>query len=823
MLRSRKLILKPRLAAANRGVASIARPQPLLPGVALSANATTTATVARTPLSNNSRRIAFAPATLPRGASSARLASTLSTNETGSASSDALRPLPAKILIANRGEIACRIIRTCRRLGVSTVAVYSEADARSQHVKLADEAYCIGPAASAESYLRQDKILDVASKTGATMIHPGYGFLSENAAFAKMLEQSANVRFIGPPASAIDAMGSKSASKEIMLAAGVPCVPGYHGAEQDPAFLAKEADKIGYPVLIKAVKGGGGKGMKIADTPQDFSDALESAQREAQKSFGDPTVLIEKYLTAPRHVEVQVFADQHGNAVYISERDCSVQRRHQKIIEEAPAPHLSPELRKDLGEKAVAAAKAVGYVGAGTVEFILDAARPENFYFMEMNTRLQVEHPVTEMVSGLDLVEWQLEVAAGNPLPLQQHQLKIQGHAFEARIYAENTDANFLPDTGKLVHVALPRTTTDTHSNLTALAAGEAGVGGHVSSEAAVRVDTGFISGDEISVHYDPMIAKLIVKGRDRTEALRILLHALNQYQVVGPSTNIQFLKNLVRHPRFIEGDVETGFIAKYGQDREGQPGLFGTPYTSRDETMLAVAQAAISAVGRDAKNAKATGGVWSHFSDALPRTVQLKHKELGVLGVTVVPVSGDTGETYDVKIEIQSEGSKPTLESKSELKSASEAEAKAVTLSSLRPAGTTVANGLGLTVFLPSGVVVPLTHVVPNWYSQLSTSGSSGSSSTAGDNTLVAPMPSKIVEVKIKPGSKVQKGQTIVILEAMKTEIALKAPRDATVCSVAGKCKPGALVPEGLTLVTFEDLDSAAGDADPLAEASSS
>jgi 3-methylcrotonyl-CoA carboxylase alpha subunit len=498
-----------------------------------------------------------------------RRASTVASAQPG------LKPLPAKILIANRGEIACRIIRTCRRLGISTVAVFSEADAKAQHVRLADEAYCIGPAASAESYLRQDKILAVAHRTGATMIHPGYGFLSENAAFAALLEQS-NVTFMGPPASAIDAMGSKSASKHIMLNAGVPCVPGYHGDNQDPAFLAQEADKIGYPVLIKAVKGGGGKGMKIADTPAEFGDALESAQREAAKSFGDATVLIEKYLTAPRHVEVQVFADKHGNAVYISERDCSVQRRHQKIIEEAPAPHLPEHLRRELGEKAVAAAKAVGYVGAGTVEFILDAKRPENFYFMEMNTRLQVEHPVTEMVSGLDLVEWQLEVAAGNRLPLLQDELKIEGHAFEARIYAENTDANFLPDTGRLVHVALPSTSTLTHSN-TALAPRSGGVvGSEQQSEAVVRVDTGFVSGDEISVHYDPMIAKLIVKGRDRTEALRIRANALNQYQVVGPSTNIQFLKNLVRHPRFIAGDVETGFIAKHGQT-----GLFGDPHTS--------------------------------------------------------------------------------------------------------------------------------------------------------------------------------------------------------------------------------------------------
>ncbi|CDW95162.1 hypothetical protein [Sporisorium scitamineum] len=546
MLRTSQVALKPRFAAVRVGTAAMA---------SAAIAALSTATLRRqVHTSYRAQPVVSSPAMVqPIG--NHRNATTVAS----AVDTTTLKPLPAKILIANRGEIACRIIRTCRRLGISTVAVFSEADAASQHVKLADEAYCIGPAASAESYLRQDKILDVAQRTGATMIHPGYGFLSENAAFAKLLEETQNVTFMGPPSTAIDAMGSKSASKEIMLAAGVPCVPGYHGADQDPTLLASEADKIGYPVLIKAVKGGGGKGMKIADSPEEFADALSSAQREALKSFGDATVLIEKYLTAPRHVEVQVFADQHGNAVYISERDCSVQRRHQKIIEEAPAPHLPEELRRELGEKAVAAAKAVGYVGAGTVEFILDAERPENFYFMEMNTRLQVEHPVTEMVSGLDLVEWQLEVAAGNRLPLLQDELKIEGHAFEARIYAENTDAGFLPDTGKLVHVALPSTTTTTHSNV-----GSVGQGG---AEAVVRVDTGFVSGDEISVHYDPMIAKLIVKGRDRTEALRIMANALNQYQVVGPMTNIQFLKDLVRHPKFVQGEVETGFIGKFGKD----------------------------------------------------------------------------------------------------------------------------------------------------------------------------------------------------------------------------------------------------------------
>lgn len=679
-------------------------------------------------------------------------------------------------------------MRTCRRLGIGTVAVYSEADVRAQHVRLADEAFCIGPAASADSYLRQDKILAVAAQSGATMIHPGYGFLSENATFAKALEQSeGRMTFIGPPASAIDAMGSKSASKEIMLAAGVPCVPGYHGAEQNPAFLAQEADKMGYPVLIKAVKGGGGKGMKIANDATEFAEALESAQREALKSFGDATVLIEKYLTAPRHVEVQVFADKHGNAVYISERDCSVQRRHQKIIEEAPAPHLSAELRTELGEKAVAAAKAVGYVGAGTVEFIMDALQPEKFYFMEMNTRLQVEHPVTELVSGLDLVEWQLEVAAGNALPKRQDELQIRGHAFEARIYAENTEANFLPDTGRLVHVALPSTTTETHSNAPSDANGDVNAL-LASGEAVVRVDTGFVSGDEISVHYDPMIAKLIVKGRDRTEALRILAHALNQYQVVGPSTNIQFLKNLVRHPKFVAGEVETGFIAKYGD------GLFGTPHTAQSETLHGIAQAAIWMYARDVAAVNNDTAVWSSFANVLAeRTFALRHKSLGDFSVHVQPLpratTGEDNTTASYDVTLTDTASKTTT-----------------TLTGVRNLGgtsATVQSNLTLTNFAPNGTVTSVSIIPPAWFAKLATQGDAAVAGSAA--ALTSPMPSKIVDVKVKAGDQVAKGQVIVILEAMKTEISLRAPRACTVKTVSNKCKSGALVPEGAVLVTFE------------------
>ncbi|KNZ63837.1 uncharacterized protein VP01_1095g4 [Puccinia sorghi] len=474
------------------------------------------------------------------------------------------KPLFKKILISNRGEVACRIIRTARKLGVKTVAIYSDADRESRHVKLADEAYRVGPPPSSESYLNIEAIVELCLLSGAQVsgnhtsrhhaaVHPGWGFLSERAEFAEKLKQ-AGIAFIGPPTSAIISMGSKSESKEvsrfIMISAGVPCVPGYHGKNQDLDFLMSEANKIGYPVLIKAIKGGGGKGMKIVYEPSEFKSQLQSAQREGEKSFGDGTVLLEKYLLNPRHVEVQMFlptnfmfrfGDMHGNYVYLFERDCSVQRRHQKIIEEAPAPGLSPEQRIKLGEKAVAAAKAVKYVGAGTVEvssFILDSNG--DFYYMEMNTS---RGSVALLPIFADLVQWQLEIASGNPIPLAQAEIPCIGHAFEARIYAENPRRNFLPDVGRLIHVKTPK-----------------------ESE-SVRVETGAESGDEISVHYDPMIAKLVVHSpKDRTSALTLLHQKLEEYQVVGPSTNIEFLKSLSSHPAFVAGEVETGFIEKHNE-----------------------------------------------------------------------------------------------------------------------------------------------------------------------------------------------------------------------------------------------------------------
>ena len=445
----------------------------------------------------------------------------------------------SKILIANRGEIACRVIKTARRLGIRTVAVYSDADANARHVDLADEAYPIGPAPARESYLVVEKILDAARRSGAQAIHPGYGFLSENAGFAEACA-AAGITFIGPPPGAIRAMGSKSAAKSLMEQSGVPLVPGYHGADQDPKLLTAAAERIGYPVLIKASAGGGGKGMRVVERPEDLDAAIASAKREAAASFGDDQVLIEKYLGRPRHIEIQVFADTQGNTVSLFERDCSIQRRHQKVVEEAPAPGLDPERRRSMGEAACAAARAIGYVGAGTVEFI---AEGDAFYFMEMNTRLQVEHPVTEAITGQDLVEWQLRVASGEPLPLSQDQLTITGHAIEVRVYAEDPNRDFLPSIGTLAHLKAP------------------------AEGAHVRVDTGVRAGDTISIHYDPMIAKLIVWDRDRASAAQRLSEALAEYEVVGVTTNLAFLKTLADHPAFRAAELDTGFIGRHGGD----------------------------------------------------------------------------------------------------------------------------------------------------------------------------------------------------------------------------------------------------------------
>ncbi|KAG0658579.1 hypothetical protein C6P46_005699 [Rhodotorula mucilaginosa] len=743
-----------------------------------------------------------------------RLASTLTSEAEAGVLQDQKKPLFDKILIANRGEIACRVIRTARRLGIKTVAVYSDADRHAMHVKMADEAYYIGPAPSTESYLRKQAYVDICRKSGAQAVHPGYGFLSENAEFAKLLKEN-DITFIGPPESAIHAMGSKAESKDIMLAAGVPCIPGWHPSDSDrsnkdsqtPAFLQQQADKIGYPVLIKAVSGGGGKGMKIVDRKEDFAGQLESAKREARKHFGDDEVLLERYITRPRHVEVQIFSDAHGNHLSLFERDCSVQRRHQKIIEEAPAPGLPQELRERLYEEARKAAKAVGYRGAGTVEFILNADNNDEAFFCEMNVRLQVEHPVTEAVTGVDLVEWQLEVAAGNPIPLSQDQIKCTGHAFECRIYAENPRNGFLPDTGLLLHHRPPATSE------------------------TVRMETGFESGDEISVYYDPLLSKLIVRGEDRTSALRALRKALNEYQVVGPSTNLEFLGRLAANEAFVRGEVETGFIQKHYDELfpplpDPSPSTLATSalylakrdqshYTSLGQqsawtdTKLSGFRLTASAGDR--------GRYWKSIElGAAPKKGQDPSEATASAVVQVGPAASGLEEAFDVRLAGDAEALFTDVVASEDAPLATSPHAVTVNAhlaehlarvdivtsppsaltSGALPAGET------LHVFNTAEQYAGAVEVkVPSWMSKVGTAGkAAGAQSGAGG--AKAPMPSKIVQVFVTEGQEVEEGAPLVAVEAMKTEHVLRAAKSGKVEKVT--VKEGDLVPEGKVLVTF-------------------
>ncbi|OHX14551.1 3-methylcrotonyl-CoA carboxylase [Chromobacterium sphagni] len=629
-----------------------------------------------------------------------------------------------KILIANRGEIACRVIKTAKALGIATVAVYSDADADARFVKLADEAYRLGPAPAAESYLRADLILDIAKHSGTQAIHPGYGFLSENEGFAAAC-QAAGIAFIGPPAAAIAAMGSKSAAKALMQKAGVPLVPGYHGDDQDPALLQKQADAIGYPVLIKASSGGGGKGMRIVEKTEEFAAALASCQREARASFGDDKVLIEKYLTKPRHVEIQVFADSHGGCVYLFERDCSVQRRHQKVLEEAPAPHLPQATRQAMGDAAVAAARAVGYVGAGTVEFIMDVqenGEPGKFYFMEMNTRLQVEHPVTEMITGQDLVAWQLQVAAGGKLPLAQEQLAIRGHAIEARIYAEDPDKGFLPSIGTLVHLATP------------------------PESSSVRIDTGVEQGDAISPFYDPMIAKLIVWGESREAALRQMDAALGQYQVVGPATNIAFLRRIVRHRSFAGGHVDTGLIARHHDELLPPPAAPSV----RQLALLALAEAL---AGQQRYPAAAgwrlNGQLTRRFTFQHPQQdceVELSHQ----------------GDGYQLRVAGHTLAASATLSGN----------ALAAVLDGARIQASVVRHGAQRVLFA-GGERLAVEFIDPYAFTE---------TGVHGETHLKAPMPGRVVALLAAIGEKVAKGSPLLILEAMKMEHTITAPGDGVV-----------------------------------------
>jgi 3-methylcrotonyl-CoA carboxylase alpha subunit len=656
-----------------------------------------------------------------------------------------------KILIANRGEIACRVVQTARRLGIRTVAVYSEADAGARHVRLADEAVLIGPPAARESYLVIERILQAAKATGAQAIHPGYGFLSENEAFAEACAREGLV-FIGPPVEAIRAMGSKSAAKALMEKAQVPLTPGYHGERQEPEFLAGQAERIGYPVLIKASAGGGGKGMRRVDRAEDFTAALASCQREAANAFGSDHVLVEKYVLRPRHIEIQVFGDRHGHCVYLFERDCSVQRRHQKVLEEAPAPGMTAARRAAMGQAAVDAAKAVGYVGAGTVEFI--AHQDGSFYFMEMNTRLQVEHPVTEMITGLDLVEWQLRVAAGEPLPLQQSQLSIQGHALEARIYAEDPDKGFLPSTGRLLHLAPP------------------------AASRHVRIDTGVEQGDEITPYYDPMIAKLIVWDEHRDRALARMQEALAQYRIVGVANNVEFLSRLVGTRSFATADLDTALI-----ERE-EAALFPPAREAPAEAwwLAALGELSMAKPGRSDMGPFDAGDGW-RLNGTARRWLQLRLGEQQ-RGVQVE----HRGEGYRLSMEV--DGARSAVDVQARF----EADGRVVAqLGPRRLRAAVLVHGERRTVFF-DGRSYAFVHVDP-------LQGGAGGNEAHGG--LVAPMPGKVIAWAVEAGATVEKGAPLLVLEAMKMEHTLVAPAAGTV--KAFRFAPGEQVGDGAELVDFE------------------
>lgn len=656
-----------------------------------------------------------------------------------------------KILIANRGEIACRVITTARRMGVRTVAVYSDADAHSRHVAMADEAVHIGAAPAAESYLIADRILEAAKRTGAQAVHPGYGFLSENATFSDDCA-AADIKFIGPPADAIRAMGSKSEAKKIMQEAGVPLVPGYHGDDQSPELLRAEANKCGYPVLIKAAAGGGGKGMRIVETDEDFLESLASCQREAIASFGDDHVLVEKYLVKPRHIEIQVFADSHGNAVHLFERDCSVQRRHQKVVEEAPAPGMTQARRDEMGAAAIAAAKAIGYEGAGTVEFIVDQSG--TFFFMEMNTRLQVEHPVTEYISNQDLVEWQLRVASGDNLPKSQDQLTISGHAVEARIYAEDPQRDFLPAIGLLQHLQFPE------------------------ENVHVRIDTGVRTGDEVSIHYDPMIAKLIVWDENRTAAMRRMARALKETQIVGLANNIEFLGHVVEHPAFANGEFDTSFIDTYYDD------LLSVNKTDQEQllvlaTLYVMAQRKQQATDHfDPSSPWALADNW-RMNMASRETL---HFNDGQAAYSATVTQDNDG--YHIMVNDHQVNARAQLLADGTLR---------VDLDGQRMTATIVAQDDQLHVFSDLGAA-HFTQVDP-------TADNSEEGAVAG--SLTAPMPGKVVQVLVEVGSQVSAGDPLIVLEAMKMEHTISAPEDGTVSELLFAA--GDLVDDSATLLVID------------------
>jgi len=660
-----------------------------------------------------------------------------------------------RVLIANRGEIACRVIRTCRRLGIRTIAVYSEADADAQHVRLADEAWPIGGPRPADSYLRGETILEVARRSGAQAIHPGYGFLSENTAFARACTE-AGIAFIGPRPASIDAMGSKAAAKALMEKHAVPLVPGYHGDNQDADFLAGQARSTGFPLMIKAAAGGGGKGMRIVRAEREFADALASARREAANAFGDTRVILERYVEHPRHIEFQVFGDTHGNVIHLNERECSAQRRYQKVLEETPSPFLTPARRAAMGAAAVAAARAVDYVGAGTVEFIV--GQDGEFFFMEMNTRLQVEHPVTEETLGLDLVEWQLRVAAGEALPLRQEDVHAQGHAIEVRLYAEDPEQNFLPGSGKLLRLRLPETSRH------------------------VRLDGGVIEGDTVTIFYDPMIAKLIVHDRDRAQALQRLREALMACEIAGPKSNIAFLERLVRHPVVVEGRIDTGYL-----DRHLDEFLAGDAAPA-PQLLFAAAVAALLHDER-AVVAQAAHGVDPHSPWARADAWRIGHA-----GKRIVALS-----LREQRYEVEAHGHDGDYQLR-------HGDASCHVQGARHDGAALSARFDGQSLRLPL-------HADAQRVSLHDSDGRRHSFARAaafawearqgaGGNQVLAPMPGRIVLVKARPGDQVEEGQELLVMEAMKMELALKAPRAGTIDSIGAT--QGDFVEADAVLVRF-------------------
>jgi 3-methylcrotonyl-CoA carboxylase alpha subunit len=653
------------------------------------------------------------------------------------------------VLIANRGEIACRVLRTLKKLGLRSIAVYSDPDAHALHVSLAESAVRVGPAAARNSYLDIDAIIDAARRTGAEAIHPGYGFLSESAEFASACERTGIV-FIGPPAAAIRAMGSKMAAKRMLESAGVPLVPGYHGDSQDAARLEAEAERIGYPVLIKASAGGGGKGMRVVRERGEFQAALEGAKREALKAFGDDSVLLERYLPRPRHVEIQVFADSHGHCIHLYERDCSVQRRHQKIIEEAPAPGISPWMREQMGAAAVATARAVGYLGAGTVEFVVSDG---SFHFLEMNTRLQVEHPVTEMITGLDLVEWQLRIAAGEPLPLSQAQVPLRGHAFEARIYAEDPAREFLPSSGTIAHLRWPEPNGE------------------------VRIDAGIRQGDEVTVHYDPLLAKVIVHGADRETALARLGRALERCEIIGVTTNLPLLRSVSAHPQFQAARVDTGFIATH------EVQLFA----ARDSIADARA-AAFAAIGwvinHSAVDERRPLGLspWIAYMGwraNSPTRIECRFRSRDLL---IVVTLTQTAGTWHADVDGRPLTLEARLESESEL------------------VGRLAGQDFRVRWLEHDGRISVIDAGQPTTFQW--DDPAVAAERHAHAEGLTSPMPGHVLQILVKAGEPVRRGQPLMIVEAMKMEHTVTAHADGVVAGV--HFAVGDNVEEGAVLVDF-------------------